>query len=181
VSPSRRLTPVRGRFPEHGANAPPSSKSNFDSRYDATAHRSVQPEKGKQIRLPFPPVLETRGDSSSTVGPPFPFPEGIEVESSEKIDAAARAVIVRTCCDCRTASDVIPQRDDEPDSTLHVHMSRNDRVDSQLWIDWLSRWRQLRSKWRGAKCEQDQRRECAGAFQDDARRARALARESANV
>jgi hypothetical protein len=123
-------------------------------------------------------LIESRGDSASAVRSPLPLAERIEVESREEVHSAAGAIVVRAAR-CRYASPhVIAERNGNADSALKVSAPRNDRVESDFRIELVSRLGLLRDERRRAKNDENNR---PLNGQDEARLARALARERASV
>lgn len=100
------------------------------------------------------------------------------MESREEVHSAAGAIVVRAAR-CRYASPhVIAERNGNADSALKVSAPRNDRVESDFRIELVSRLGLLRDERRRAKNDENNR---PLNGQDEARLARALARERASV
>ena len=104
----------------------------------------------------------------------------IEVKPREKIHTGAGTIAIPACGSGEPASHVVAKRHDESDSPLHVRTVSNDDVPPYLRVKRSCGRRLLRRESQPAGTEKDYccKRERS---QDEARLARALARDSASV
>jgi len=98
----------------------------------------IEPDENQQIRSCAVVVLESPGDSTTTVGCPPTLPERVEMKSREEINPSAQPMATESYGSVDSRTGVGTQRSGEAGSEVHRSCARENSIDARLGVDFSS-------------------------------------------